>query len=235
MSRRAEIEQNLAAVEERIQTACAAAGRGRDEVTLIVVTKTFPPEDVRILADLGITDVGENRDQEASAKAGELSDLTGLRWHCVGQLQTNKAKSVGNWAGSVHSVDSQRLVKALSKAVRNAEKVTDLTCLVQVDLDPAAPPGRGGVQPAAVPELADLLASTPGLELRGVMAVAPLGTDPEGPFEQLQQQSERMRRDHPGATWISAGMSGDLEAAIVFGATHLRVGGAVLGNRPPLA
>lgn len=235
MSRRDEIEQNLSAVDSRIEAACAAAGRKRDEVTLIVVTKTFPSDDVRILADLGVTDVGENRAQEASAKVRELSDRRELHWHFIGQLQTNKAKSVGDWARSVHSVNSERLVNALSKAVAGAGSADNLTCLVQVNLDPQAPAGRGGVQPEDVRVLADLIASTPGLELRGLMAVAPLGVDPRGPFERLQQHAVQLRQNNPEATWISAGMSGDLEAAIAFGATHLRVGGAVLGNRPPLA
>lgn len=230
-----ELARNLAQVEARIEAACRSAGRDRDEVTLIVVTKTFPAEDVRRLAGLGVVDVGENRDQEAAAKVAESMDLPGLRWHCIGRLQTNKAKSVARWASTVHSVDSVRLVDALGRSVVAAQRQAPLECLVQVSLDPAAPPGRGGVQPDQVLEVADRLAARPGLLLRGVMAVAPNGVDPRPGFERLQEVSGRLTRVHPDATWISAGMSGDLEAAVTYGATCLRVGGAVLGNRPALA
>lgn len=235
-ARRSELRSNLTTVEQRIAAACDAAGRRRDEVRLIVVTKTFPATDVRILHDLGVTQVGENRDQEAAVKAAELQGLSAVEWHMIGQLQTNKAKSVAQWASTVHSVNSTRLVRALGKAAASRD-ASALGCLVQVNLDPQtdAPAGRGGADPAEVRDLADLIASTDGLELRGVMAVAPRGGDPGPAFQCLQSISLALRQDHPAATWISAGMSGDLEAAIGFGATHLRVGGAVLGNRPPLA
>jgi pyridoxal phosphate enzyme (YggS family) len=204
---------------------------------LIVVTKTWPATDVRALAALGVHDVGENRDQEAAGKAAACADLE-LRWHFVGQLQTNKARSVAGYAGWVHSVDRLRLVEALSTAaLRHGRTVT---CLVQVDLDPAeraaaageAP--RGGVRPAEVAALADAVEQAPSLRLGGVMAVAPQHADAVEAFGRLAEVAGRLRAEHPHASAMSAGMSGDLEAAVAAGATHLRVGTAVLGSRPPL-
>ncbi|MEV5754176.1 YggS family pyridoxal phosphate-dependent enzyme [Actinoallomurus sp. NPDC052308] len=225
-SREDQLTANLAAVRERVAKACAAAGRSVDEVTVIAVTKTFPASDVRLLSGLGVTDVAENRDQEASAKAAECRDLP-LRWHFVGQLQTNKVRSVASYSDVVHSVDRERLVTALSRAATQADR--SLHCLVQVALDDAE--GRGGVRPGGVPALADAIASTPGLTLGGVMAVAPLGGDPAAAFGRLAEVAAALRAAHPGATMISAGMSGDLEEAVACGATHVRVGTALLGGR----
>ncbi|WP_214327797.1 YggS family pyridoxal phosphate-dependent enzyme [Nonomuraea sediminis] len=226
--RKEEIAGNLAAVEDRIAQACEAAGRERSEVTLIAVTKTYPASDVRILAELGVTDVGENRDQEAAPKALECADL-GLTWHFVGQLQTNKAHSVVRYADLVHSVDRARLAHALSKeAVKAGRRVG---CLVQVSLDDD--PGRGGVLPAGVPELADEIAAAEGLWLGGVMAVAPLGEDPGKAFARLREVARALRERHPEAVMVSAGMSDDLVQAIAHGATHVRVGTALLGRRKP--
>jgi pyridoxal phosphate enzyme (YggS family) len=227
--RREELATRLAGVRERIRAACEAAGRS-DEPQLIVVTKFHPASDVRLLAALGVTDVGENRDQEASAKAAELADL-GLRWHFIGQLQTNKAKSVVHYADAVHSVDRPQLVAALSKAVGAAGREDKLACLIQVNLDPAAS-GRGGALPADVPELAARIDGAPGLRLAGVMAVAPLGADPAEAFARLADVAARVRERFPEATMVSAGMSQDLEAAVAAGATHLRIGTDVLGPRP---
>jgi pyridoxal phosphate enzyme (YggS family) len=237
-ARRAALRANLTAVEQRIAAACAAAGRPRDEVTLIVVTKTYPASDVRLLSALGVADVAENRDQEAGAKAAACADLP-LSWHFVGQLQTNKVRSVVRYADRVHSVDRLRLVGALSVAVLRAER-PDLGCLVQVALEreEGAGEGRGGAAPDEVPELADALAAAPGLRLDGVMAVAPLtgryAGDPRAAFDRLLEIATRVREAHPGATMVSAGMSGDLEEAVAAGATHVRIGTAVLGARPPL-
>ncbi len=227
--RSAELAANLAEVRARIEAACRAAGRDPAEVTLIVVTKTWPAEDVRLLAGLGVTDVGENRDQEAAPKAAACADL-GLRWHFVGQLQTNKARSVVRYADVVHSVDRAHLVAALGSAAERAGR--RVGCLVQVRLE--ATEGRGGADPADVLALADQIGGAPALDLRGVMAVAPLGEPPEPAFARLADLAAELRRAHPSATWVSAGMSGDLEAAVAAGATHVRVGTAVLGRRPPL-
>lgn len=227
--RRAELAANLAEVRGRIDAACRAAGRDPAEVTLIVVTKTWPADDVRLLADLGVRDVGENRDQEAAPKAAACAGL-GLRWHFVGQLQTNKAKSVVHYADVVHSVDRPHLVQALAAAADRAGR--RVGCLVQVRLEPVE--GRGGAAPADVLAVADRIAGAKALELLGVMAVAPLGEPPEPAFARLAEVAAAVRREHPDATWVSAGMSGDLEAAVAAGATHVRVGTAVLGRRPPL-
>jgi pyridoxal phosphate enzyme (YggS family) len=234
-TREDEIRDNLRKVRERIEKACQAAGRAPDEVTLVAITKTFPVTDVRALAALGITDVGENREQELKVKAPECPDLA---WHFVGQLQSNKARSVVRHASAVHSVDRESLVAALSKAAVAEEKT--VRCLLQVSLASYGPAGaatgaaRGGVEADAVPELAAEVATADGLELGGVMAVAPLGSDPDEAFAGLRDVAARLRSEHPAADWISAGMTGDLETAIKHGATHVRLGRALLGTRTPL-
>ena len=229
MSRRAEIATGLAAVDERVRRACAAAGRDPSDVTVIVVTKTFGAGDIRLLADLGVRDIGENRDQEATAKAIECADL-GLTWHFVGQLQTNKARSVVQYASVVHSVDRRRLVDALEGAAATRGERTG--CLVQVSLSADPAPGRGGAAGTDVLDLADAIAAADHLRLLGVMAVAPPEADPAAAFGHLVRMAAAVQARHAGANWISAGMSEDLEPAIAAGATHLRVGSAILGQRP---
>jgi len=230
--RRAELTASLAAVRRRIVEACVAAGRGHRDVTLIAVTKTFPASDVRLLAELGQRDVAENRDAEAAAKAAELAaDEVPVRWHFVGQLQRNKARSVVRYADVVQSVDRVPLVAALATAVdRYRERPLDV--LVQLSLDDA--PGRGGVSPADLPVLVDAVTARPELRLRGLMAVAPLGGDPDVAFARLAEHAAWLRVRQPDATMLSAGMTGDLEAAIRHGATHVRVGSGLLGHRAPL-
>jgi pyridoxal phosphate enzyme (YggS family) len=229
--RAAELRANLAELTARIERACAAAHRDRSELTLVAVTKTFPASDVRLLAELGITDVGENRDQDAAAKYAECAGL-GLRWHFVGQLQRNKARSVATYADVVHSVDRPSLVEALSRAAVAAGR--EVVALVQVSLDPAATAaGRGGAPPGEVEELATAIAAAPSLHLGGVMAVAPLGAPPEVAFATLAEVAAAVQARHRDARIVSAGMTGDLEAAIANGATHLRVGTALLGRRSP--
>jgi hypothetical protein len=258
-ARRAELARGLAATRARISAACAAAGRDESELTLIAVTKTYPVADVLALAGLGLTDFGENRDQEAAPKAAGVAAATGVgtavggqvTWHFIGQLQTNKARSVARYASFVHSVDRVRLARALGSAARAAGR--GLTCLVQVSLDPADAAGhphgdqagggkagddqagddqaRGGVPPARLTEVAQAIEAEEGLTLGGLMAVAPLGADPAAAFASLRQLSAQIRSVRSAATVISAGMSGDLEAAIANGATHLRIGTALLGNR----
>ncbi|MBV1947373.1 YggS family pyridoxal phosphate-dependent enzyme [Streptomyces sp. BV129] len=235
--RRTELAGNLAKVEERIAAACAAAGRAREEVTLIVVTKTYPADDVRILSELGVRQVAENRDQDAAPKAAQCADLP-LEWHFVGQLQTNKVRSVVGYADVVQSVDRDRLVTALSKESVRAGR--EVGCLIQVALDAGAGGRgeRGGIAPAGIAELAGLIADAPGLRLDGLMTVAPLTGEYAGreraAFERLVDLSTDLRRTHPAATMVSAGMSADLEEAVAAGATHVRVGSAVLGVRPRL-
>ncbi|WP_406489259.1 YggS family pyridoxal phosphate-dependent enzyme [Streptomyces phaeochromogenes] len=234
---KAQLAGNLAKVEERIAAACVAAGRKREEVTLIVVTKTYPADDVRILSELGVRHVAENRDQDAAPKAAACADLP-LSWHFVGQLQTNKVRSVVGYADVVQSVDRARLVTALSKEAVRRER--ELGCLIQVALD-AEETGRGergGVGTGGIEELAGLVAEAPGLRLDGLMTVAPLsgpyaGREPAA-FERLMDLSTDLRSAHPAANMVSAGMSADLEQAVAAGATHVRVGTAVLGVRPRL-
>jgi pyridoxal phosphate enzyme (YggS family) len=228
MERKLQLQSNLDIVQQEISDACIVAQRSPSEVTLIVVTKTWPASDVELLAQLGVTDVGENRDQEAKPKFDEVKDLN-LTWHAIGQLQTNKAKSVATWADVVHSVDRFDLVTALGKAVTS--RTTPLAVLIQVDLDPSPKDNRGGAAPSQVLELADLITRTPGLVLQGVMGVAPLGGDDAQAFALLQQVSQQVQAQNSGADWISAGMSGDFETALKFGATHLRIGSSILGNR----
>jgi pyridoxal phosphate enzyme (YggS family) len=224
--RRAELAAGLAETEQRIVDACAGAGRSRDDVTLVVVTKTYPASDVEILAELGVLDVGENRHPEAGDKAADVE--AALRWHFLGGLQTNKAGAVARYADLVHSVDRVKLARSLSRGAEAAERT--LTCLVQVDFD-ATDPGRAGVVPGGIGEVADAIAGSPGLVLGGLMTVAPLGDDPRPHFDHLVRLSAELRRDHPDASIVSAGMSGDLEAAVAAGATHLRIGRSVLGER----
>ena len=230
-ARRAELAERLHRVRERIATACAAAGRDPAKITLVAITKTRPAADVRLLYELGQRDFGENRDQEAAPKAAQCADLP-LTWHFVGQLQTNKAASVARYADVIHSVDRLRLIRALGNAARRQERT--LTCLVQVSLEgPTADASRGGAPPARFPALADAIAGEAGLILGGVMAVAPLGVPAAEAFARLAPAAAAVRAVWPAATIISAGMSGDLEEAVAAGATHLRIGTALLGDRRP--
>ena len=228
-NRRQEIAAGLAAVRERIAAACARSGRETDEVRLIVVTKFFPASDVRLLADLGVGDVAENRHQEAEAKAAECADL-GLSWHFVGGLQSNKAAAVARYADAVHSVDRTKLVAPLDRGAHDRSHPLDV--LVQVSLDPPGGSQRSGAEPEELDALAAAVEEAGRLRLRGLMAVAPLGEDPAAAFGRLAEVRARFLETHPGAAWLSAGMSADLEAAIAAGATHVRIGSAVLGSRP---
>jgi PLP dependent protein len=236
--RLAELAANLAAVRASIADACAVAGRDPAEVSLIAVTKTFPVPDIIALGGLGVIDVGENKDQEAAPKVAAC-DAAGLalRWHFVGQLQVNKVASVARYAYMVHSVDRARLVTALGRRASEAGRV--IRCLIQVSLDADADAaagsgeaaGRGGAPPSEVLGLAAQIAAADGLELAGVMAVAPLGQPARPAYARLKEIAHAVRARYPGANVISAGMSGDLREAIAEGATHVRIGTALLGGR----
>lgn len=217
------LAERLAAVDSGIADAARAAGRQLDELTRIVVTKFHPASLVRELAALGVRDVGENRHQEAQAKAAETTDLD-LRWHFVGQLQSNKARAVRRYAHAIHSLDRASLVDAL------ASDDVPISGFLEIDL--SGEPGRGGADPADAERLAERVLSTSGLRLAGVMAVAPLGAEPRAAFARLREVSERVRVLAPDADRISAGMSGDYAEAILEGATHLRIGTAITGMRP---
>ena len=230
--RRAELAANLDAVRARLAAACAKVDRDPAELTLVAVTKTWPAADVLRLADLGVLDIGENRDQEAAPKAEAVAAAgVEVRWHFIGQLQRNKARSVAGYADLVHSVDSVRLAQALNHA---AELVRDrpLDVLVQISID--GHPGRGGVLAPDVDGVIEAIARSGALVLRGVMAVAPVDWEPARAFDDLLRIASRIRAQHPRATIISAGMSGDVEAAIAYGATHVRMGSSLLGSRPSL-
>jgi pyridoxal phosphate enzyme (YggS family) len=236
--RREQLAANLVAVRTRIAAACAAAGRGPDEVTMIAVTKTYPADDVLLLGGLGVTDVGENRDQEAAPKAvAARASGVDLRWHFIGQLQRNKCRSVVTYADMVHSVDSVRLADALGVAAQRLRN-RPLDVLLQVSLD--EDPVRGGAVPDGadpdrnVSRVAEAIAGQPSLRLAGVMAVAPLHGDPAAAFARLAGIAAALRADYPDARVVSAGMSGDLETAIAWGATHVRIGSALLGKRRTL-
>lgn len=237
-----ELRNALVKVKARIEAATLAAGR-TSAPQLIVVTKFHPAADVLALAGLGVTEVGENREQEAGPKAAEVSAAgTNLTWHFIGQLQSKKAAKVLRFSREIHSVDRASLVTALEGAATRSEQATQTQVRVgaylQVDLrqevtrseDPNA--ARGGVAPSGLMQLAQTVAASPHLDLRGVMAVAPLGEDPRVAFERLAQLSETLTKEHPEATGISAGMSHDLEEAVAIGATRLRIGTEVLGPRP---
>ena len=231
-SRREQLAAGLVTVRERIRVACEAVGRA-DTVGLLVVTKTFPVSDVAILAELGVVDVGENRDQEARAKRAELAAKGpsggAIRWHMLGTVQRNKAASVAQWADAVDSVDRIELVAALANGA--AASGRKLEVLVQVSLDAVAQHGRGGIHPAGMIDLAAAVVAQPTLQLRGVMGVAPFPGDPDEAFERLAAAAAELQSRWPGADRVSAGMSGDLEKAIAHGATQVRVGGAILGSR----
>ena len=230
-NRLSDIQGNLEVIQSRIKNACSAAGRDVSEITLIAVTKTYPASDVDLLKQLGIENVGENRDQEASSKKSEVKNQ--FKWHFIGQLQSNKAKSVVNYADLIHSVDRWSLAKEIQKSAQGINKVQPV--LIQVDLDQSGPdPTRGGIWPAELNELAAAINQASHLELKGLMSVAPLGEKPELAFARLKDIRVGFLKENPEAQILSAGMSDDLEAAILHGATHLRIGSALLGERPKI-
>lgn len=230
-NRLADIQSNLEKINSRIAEACSRSKRNISEITLIAVTKTYPASDVDLLKQLGIENVGENKDQEASGKISQVKEK--FSWHFIGQLQSNKAKSVVTYAELVHSVDRLSLAKELQKsasAIAKKQKV-----LIQVDLDQSGPDSsRGGVWPADLAALAQFISQSENLNLAGLMSVAPLGENPSVAFERLAQIRSEFLKNYPNALILSAGMSEDLEAAIEHGATHLRIGSALLGERPKI-
>lgn len=234
--RRAELVERLAAVRARIAAACAAAGRAEGEVALMAVTKTVAAPDVAALLDLGLELLGENRVQEAAAKVEDVAALRPAarpRWHVIGGLQRNKVRAVVRWAEQVESVDSLRLADALDVAARRAvntgERTSSLSVLIQYSVD--GDPRRGGVAGEGLEALAEHVAGCAGLRLAGLMAVAPLGADPDAAFADIAAAAARLRAAHPQAATLSAGMSGDLEIAIRHGCDVVRVGTALVGDR----
>lgn len=228
MSSSETLAERLAAVNSAVGDAVAAAGRDAGEVTTIVVTKFHPASLVRELVEFGVTDFGESRHQEASAKASELADVKAT-WHFVGQVQSKKARQIRRYARVIHSVDRESLVRAWeSPGIDDQQPLADVFLQINLTDDPA----RGGVLPAHLEALADQVADLPGVTLLGVMAVAPLHEEPRRAFALVRDLSETLRRSHPDAVALSMGMSGDFAEAIAEGATHLRIGTAITGNRP---
>ena len=220
-NRKEEITKNLEDVKERVNRAAESASRDPAEVNLIVVTKTFPVSDIEILRDLGEVNFGENRDQEAGPKA----EIISATWHFQGQIQSNKIKSICQWADVIHSISSEKEVLKFAQSERKHQ------LFLQVSLD--GQEGRGGASPAELAQLADLVNESNSLELLGLMAVGPLGVEPEKAFADLAQINQGFQSQFPNSKYLSAGMSGDFEAAIKFGATHIRVGSSILGSRSP--
>ena len=227
MSRKDQILSNLESVKEKISTAAQAAGKSPSEITLIAVTKTFPVSDLEILYELGVRNFGENRDQEAAPKVSALpADIT---WHFQGGIQSNKLKSISNWASVIHSVDKFKYAQMISQfSVGKTKEI-----FIQVSLD-TLPQSREGVDPADLMQLAEQIMSLPNLEVKGLMAVAPLDQPTEQAFVRLQQIQQKFIQLYPAASSLSSGMSGDYELAISLGATHVRIGSSILGNRSPI-
>ena len=227
MSRKDQILSNLESVKEKISAAAQAAGRSPSEITLIAVTKTFPVSDLEILYELGVRNFGENRDQEAAPKVGVLpADIT---WHFQGGIQSNKLKSISNWASVIHSVDKFKYAQMISQfSVGKTKEI-----FIQVSLD-TLPQSREGVDPADLIQLAEQIMSLPNLQVKGLMAVAPLDQPTEQAFVRLQQIQQKFIQLYPAASSLSSGMSGDYELAISLGATHVRIGSSILGNRSPI-
>lgn len=218
------LAERYAAIIEDVASVARDNGRDPASITTIVVTKFHPAALVRELAALGALDVGENRHQEAADKAAATAEL-GLTWHFIGQLQSNKAAAALEYARVVHSVDRVALVGALAKAR------VPVDVFIQLNLTDDAQ--RGGVQPVALEQLAESVLASDTLTLKGLMAVAPLGEHPSAAFERVRAASDRLQRLAPQATQLSIGMSGDYREAVVAGATHLRIGTAITGNRAP--
>ncbi|MDY6996050.1 MAG: YggS family pyridoxal phosphate-dependent enzyme [Actinomycetota bacterium] len=238
--REQELGRALDAVRARLSRAAQAAGRDVADVELLPVTKFFPASDVVALHHLGCNAFGESRDQEATEKVAEVArsvPVDAIRWHMVGRIQRNKARSIAEWAYAVHSVDSLKVINALDRAAAEAldqgRRAAPLRVYVQVSLD--GDESRGGVDVAApdrIDELCAAIEAAPGLDFVGLMAIPPVGADPDEAFARLSAERERVQRHHSQRLELSAGMSGDLEAAVEHGSTCVRVGTALLGSRP---
>jgi pyridoxal phosphate enzyme (YggS family) len=228
MNRIDEIRTNLEKVNEQIKLAATKANRLSDEITLVVVTKTFPVSDIEILYSLGIREFGENRDQEGSGKVGLLPD--DVKWHFQGQIQSNKLKSITSWASYIHSVDQLKYAQMISEFSSGKEK----PIFIQVSLD-KPPESRSGVNPSDLLELAGAVSELPGISLQGLMAVAPVNSPAEDAFAELADIRSDFLRTFPDAKSLSIGMSGDYQIAIKYGATHIRIGSSILGIRTPIA
>jgi len=223
-----ELTNNLTEVNQRINIAAKKVSRSVDEITLITVTKTFPTSDIEILYQIGLRDFGENRDQEASKKVTNLPK--DIRWHFQGQIQSNKLKSITSWASCIHSVDQLRYAQLISQLIGDAK----MPIFIQVSLDKTSK-NRAGVEPDELIKMATQVSELPGISLQGLMAVAPLDMSAELAFTKLAKIREVFLTSFPTAKSLSIGMSGDYETAIEYGATHIRIGSSILGNRASIA
>lgn len=223
-----DLTQRYEGVLHRIDQAARGVGRHPSEVELVVITKNHPASLVLDLIALGAANFGENRDQEAAPKAREVSDATSApaRWHFVGQLQSNKARSALSYSAVLHSLDRTSLLQAINKL----ELAKPVQAFIQLNL--TDDPARGGIQPTDLPAFAESVLHSDRIELLGVMGVAALDRDPRIDFETIAQASLALQKLNPAAKFISAGMSHDFEQAIELGSTHVRIGTAITGNRP---
>lgn len=243
-ARQAELAERLSALRTRLARAARSAGRDVAEIQFLPVTKYFPVRDILILRRLGCGDFGESREQEASNKAAEIAanaqcgeSATPIRWHMIGRVQRNKARAVAGWAYAVHSVDSMKVAAALERgsteALAGGRRLEPVRVYVQVSLDGDAE--RGGVDVGRqdlVDELCAAVDRSPGLQLVGLMGVPPLGAEPGAAFARLAEERRRVQLRYQQRLGLSAGMSGDLEAAVEHGSTCVRVGTALMGPRP---
>ena len=239
-TREVELADALAAVRGRITRAAEAAGRNADEIELLPITKFFPATDVLILTRLGCPAFGESREQEAAKKAAEVGAALppeAVRWHMVGRIQRNKARSIAGWAHAAHSVDSAKVVAALDRAASQAladrRRSEPLRVYIQISLDGDV--DRGGVdigRPDLVDEICAAVQAAEGLEFVGLMGIPPLDGDPAEAFARLQAEQQRVQRAYAQPLGLSAGMSDDLEIAVKHGSTCVRVGTALMGQRP---
>lgn len=211
MNRHDELATNLETVKARIKN---------PDVTLIVVTKTYPVSDVQILYDLGVRDFGENRNEEGLEKSAAVEG----RWHYQGEIQSRKLRDIATWADVVHSLDNASHISKLANA---ASKTLDIFLQLSLDGDPA----RGGAVESELPALADIALASANLRLIGLMCVPPVAADPRTAFTEIAAIHRRFISKYPEAKSLSAGMSGDFEIAIDCGATHIRVGSSILGSR----
>jgi pyridoxal phosphate enzyme (YggS family) len=213
-----------------VASAAAESGRNVSDITLVVVTKNHPAQLVFDLISLGARDFGENRDQDASPKAQEVLSASSesMRWHFIGQLQTNKVRSVLEYADLIHSLDRESLLVELQK--RTVGRAKPLGVFIQVNL--TQDPARGGVAVNDLEEFATRVLESEGLRLEGLMGVGGLDKDPAIEFERLSGLSAKIQGLAPEAKGLSMGMSNDFEVAIGYGATHLRIGTAITGKRP---
>ena len=225
-----QLAQRYNQIVEQVASSAAASGRDPHEITLVVVTKNHPPQLVFELLNLGARDFGESRDQEAGPKAKEVvsSSSEAMRWHFIGQLQTNKVRSVLDYADLIHSLDRESLLSELQKRTVGREK--PLGVFIQVNL--TEDPDRGGVRVSDLESFATKVLGSEGLRLEGLMGVGGLDKDPAVEFERLAELSQRLQSLAPQAKGLSMGMSSDFEVAIGYGATHLRIGTAITGKRP---